>query len=95
MSDLHFITMYNGKVYYKYTKLVSKNEYVIAFIIETNALEEYIDSNRRYLYNFSVIYITNYGRFINVSRYPRYEHYNNYSFNNKEDSQIFIKDKKY
>lgn len=103
-NDLAFIDIYshqsnnnlyfNDKVYYKFEKLLPKNEYIIAFIIDyVNIREEYDGKNLRHYYScISVIYITNYGRFIKVCRYP--EHYGGYLFYNKEDECIYTSNKK-
>lgn len=106
-NDLTFIDIYshksnnnlyfNDRVYYKYEKLLFKNEYIIAFIIDyTNIRQESEGVNyyRNYYSCISVIYITNYGRFIKVNRYPYYEHYDKYRFYNKEDECITTSNRK-
>jgi hypothetical protein len=77
-GDLSFIHIYkyqyggnsfNDKVYYKYDKLLQKNEYCIAFIIEYCVAMNNSTNNTYYYYNNIIIkYITNYGRFLKVAR---------------------------
>ena len=106
-TDLAFIDIYshqsnnnlyfNDKVYYKYDKIVPKNEYVIAFIIDHKFRYDMDNQGLNEIINYmwiSVIYITNYGRFIKVCRGPRYKDGVKYLFTNKEDECIFINNKK-
>jgi hypothetical protein len=96
---------FSNKVCYKYEKLLPKKEYVIAFIIDNNVFSEYgrcgiIDIQHFYYKSFSLIYITNYGRFIKVIRSTGCKVYNERdncfvkNAENNEDKCIFIKNKK-
>lgn len=103
-QNLTFIDIYTDhKVYYKFDKLLPIKEYIIAFIIDyKDILYKQLNCNyNKYYYRIiSVIYITNYGRFVKVDRKTNIkEEYYNGSYKltdaiNKEDEYIFINNKK-